>query len=659
MLGREWLETNGTGAFAAGTQALCSTRRYHGLLVAAPPESARRHVFLSRFEERVRLPSGMEPLSTAHYGEVFSPQGHRHLVRFELAPHPRFTMRVGELEVVREIQLLRGRAAVLCRYSVTGSETPVQLELLPLLAFRDADALTVENDALDPRVRTSDDAWTVRPYAALPELAFTAGRRAASKSRSKVESGAAFDAEPTWYRTVTYRADEARGYAGTEELFCPGAFTIDVPPGGEVVLAASLDGPVEDPPEAWRKQRSARRRRVAKDFDRAPRVDGLQDVSRRSAVAADDFLYETPAGRLAVDAGYPWFGEWGRDAFIALPGLTLARGRLKDCARALSSAVEFLSDGLLPNIFGLSVADSHYGSIDAALWFARCVRLYEQAGGAHGRIRKEYLPALVEIAEGTLAGTPLSAPVGDDALVRSGSAKLNATWMDARTPAGPVTPRAGFAVEINALWYSLLHQLENLCDDAGQDAEHRRWRELRKRAKHSFLERFWLEDGYLADVWNPGDVDARVRPNMVIAAALEWSPLSTKQRARVVDRARRDLLTPRGLRTLAPDAAGYRGVYAGDPEQRDGAYHQGTVWPWLLGFYVEASLRAHGTGKAQRQLLAGLWGEVATELDHRGVNHLSEVFGGDPPYAAGGTFAQAWNTAELLRSLHLVEQGLP
>lgn len=665
LLGREWLETNGTGAYAAGTIALASTRRYHGLLVAPPPGSARRHVFLSRFEERLHLPAA-DPdadaattveLSAAQYGDVLVPRGHELLRRFELAPHPRFTYRAGDVEVVREVLLARGQPAVLVRWSVRGAEGPVRLELLPLLAFRDADALTVENADLDPAVEPVPGevpTWRVRPYDALPALTLSVGVGGGDPA------AAALAAEPTWYRRVTYRADEARGYAGTEELFCPGGLVVELADGADVVVAAALDGAVEDPRGTWRKQRAARRRRVQKACGRAPRVAGLEEVARRSSVAADDFLYETAGGRTAVDAGYPWFGEWGRDAFIALPGLTLARGRTKDCARALSGAVEYLRDGLLPNIFGLSAADSHYGSIDAALWFARCVRLYEQHDGSRRRVLKEYLPALLEVAEGTLAGTPLSDPVDEHGLVRSGSDETNATWMDARTPAGPVTPRAGYAVEINALWYSLLHQLEYLCDEAGRDADRRRWHELRRTAREAFLERFWVEDGgYLADVWTPEEVDARVRPNMVIAAALEWSPLSREQRARVVDRARSDLLTPRGLRTLAPDAPGYVGVYAGGPEERDAAYHQGTVWPWLLGFLVEASLRAHGPGKAQRKLLAGLWGEVATELDERGLNHLSEVFGGDPPHAAGGTFAQAWNTAELLRSLHLLEHGLP
>ena len=355
-------------------------------------------------------------------------------------------------------------------------------------------------------------------------------------------------------------------------------------------------------------------------------------------------------------AGFPWFEEWGRDTFIALPGLTLSRGKPDECARVLSGAVEYLRDGLLPNIFGLGPDDSHYGSADAALWFARAVRLYEVGGRDPERVQREYLPALVEIAEHHAKGTGLGIRVDSDGLLFAGGPDLNPTWMDAQTPDGPVTPRAGAPVELNALYYSLLQHLEQLTE--GKDK--RRWTTLRRKTKRAFLEHFWLADeGYLADLIADGKADTSVRPNMVFAAALEFSPLTRAQRAAIVDRAERDLLTPHGLRTLSPGSADYCPVYAGAPEERDGAYHQGTVWPWLLGFYTEAALRARGTRKSVRRDLSERWDTLVHEADKAGLNHLSEVFDADAPRKPGGSIAQAWNTAEFLRAKAMLAAGKP
>jgi predicted glycogen debranching enzyme len=650
-LEREWLETDGSGGYASSTVVACATRRYHGLLVSAFPGNDKRHVFLTRFEEGVHslshhgiANSGRTsfPLGIARYRGTFHPQGHSALASFELAPHPVFRYAIGDAHVTREIAMVKGSAAVLVRWSLEGGEEELELRARPLVAFREADALTRENVDFDPEVRylgPDKRALRLQPYAALPALALAIQGRAA-----------AFDADPVWYRGIEYPMDLERGYDGHEDNFSPGLFRVRLRPGQSAVALATLGDPPPDLEDLWSETVRARLEALPEEGD--PDLVQL-------AAGADDFLYRTRQGRLGVVAGFPWFGEWGRDTFLSLPGLLLARDRVAECGEALASATKFLRRGLLPNIFGSRPETSHYGSVDASLWFARAVRLFELAGGDAALLEQRLRPALVEIAESYERGTDLGIAADDGGLIRAGDERLNATWMDAVAGGVAVTPRDGCAVEINALWYLLLAQLELAASRAGRGREAGAWRTRRERAGRSFLERFWLDDArYLADVWKDGVADASVRPNMVIAAALELSPLDADRRAGVVDRAERELLTPVGLRTLGPGDPRYRGHYRGGPDERDRSYHQGTVWPWLTGFYVEAALRARGTGDANvaklRRLLAGFHGELSTH----GILHVAEVFDGDPPHRPGGTFAQAWNTAELLRARRLLDSGL-
>jgi len=638
----EWLETDGSGGYASSSVAFCPTRRQHGLLVATPPGHAKRHVFLARFEETVHGPTHAFPLSTARYPGVLAPDGTRHLIAFELAPWPSSLYGDGEVRIRREV-LANPGGGVLVRYRNDGSQA-IELELAPMLAAREGDALTFENSALRTELEEIEEGLVCRPYEGLPDVAITFSR-----------DDARFGYRPLWYKSVEYARDGERGYPSHEDHFCPGSFRLPLRPGQEVVVAATLDHPLRNPRAAWKKARDAR----LELLEESSALSGGQGTTHaRLAASAEAFLTRTPSGRLGIVAGYPWFGEWGRDTFVALPGLTLARGRIDECAEVLRGALEYLQDGLLPNTYGPSRAESHYGSADAALWFARAAHLYADAGGDEDLIFDALLPALDEIGEAYLAGTALGIRSDDGGLIRCGGPEAhdgNTTWMDARVHGEPVTPREGSPVEINALWYSLLAHLETLHEAAGDDAEKRKWAARKRIARKSFLERFWIEDGrYLADVWKDGRVDARVRPNMVIAAALELSPLTKTHRAGVVDKAAAELLTPFGLRTLSPRDRGYVGVYRGGPEERDRAYHQGTVWPWLLGFYVEANLRAYGKSKTRRGELRAALDPLGRELDRVGLDHLSEVYDGDPPHHPGGTIAQAWNTAELLRALALL-----
>lgn len=646
-LTKEWLETDGLGGYASSTVLQCPTRRYHGLLVAPTSLSEKRYSFLARFEESVHstseraLADGGEKhfaLSLVRYPGAWSPAGHQTLESFELRPYPTWTHRIGGATLVRSLLMVKGSPTVLIRYEWLDASAPIELRLRPLCTFREADALTHENVDLHPEVQYLDSAKRTlrfKPYEALPGMAL------------QLAGEGAFHADPLWYRNVELRVDLERGYDGHEDHFSPGQFRVRLEPGQSAFVCATLREPPVDLEQLWNLQERQRRERAGAALASAPLA--LQ-------LGADDFLYRSRDGRLGVIAGFPWFLEWGRDTYISLPGLLLARGRVEECGEALEGATRLMRDGLMPNIFGRDAATSHYGSVDASLWFARAVRLYELAGGDEERIERRLRPALVEIAECYARGTALGIACDEGLLIRAGDARTNATWMDAVTPSGPVTPRHGFAVEINALWYALLAHLEELAARSGKSAQTAQWRSAREKAGASFLQRFWLpERRHLADVWLDGRADMSVRPNMVLAAALEFSPLSVLQRADIVRVAENDLLTPRGLRTLAPRDPAYIGRYGGGTLERDRAYHQGTVWPWLTGFYVEAYLRAHGANATTRSHLRRLLDGFAVELGGHGLNHVSEVFDGDPPHRPGGCFAQAWSSAELLRAYALCE----
>ncbi|MCB9869192.1 MAG: glycogen debranching enzyme family protein [Planctomycetes bacterium] len=672
----EWLLTDGRGGYAAGTPSLLRTRRYHGLLVAPRPGTAVRHLYFAGFTETVGCRGERVSSATA--------QGGIDPVAFAARPFVRAVLECPGGQLVREIRMLSGRHAVLVRYSrpATAAREPLALSLGVLLPFRPADHLTVRNDVLQPDTATTDCGLRWQCYPSLPPLDLAIA----------TDGAWGFRAAPTWHTGLRYSTDLARGYDGSEDVFSPGTIEIELGPGQEVVLAATIDGPIPEPRGSWhaaegdpagcsrsssqesRALRPARgvaapSRLLASEphdsltpawkFDDNQRASVPGGVVARCVRAADDFLYTDAAGRRGVLAGFPWFGEWGRDTFLALPGLTLARGDRDGCAEVLHGAVPFLVDGLLPNIFGAGVADSHYGSVDAALWFARAVLLFDRAGGDPWPLRG----ALQAIADGYATGAgqrgaALGIRVDEHGLVHAGTPDLNPTWMDAKPASGAVTPRHGCPVEIQALWYSLLRYLAELGERFG-DASFRRFAPQAERAGRAFLDRFWLpEPGYLADVWRDGVADCSVRPNMVLAASLELSPLSRAQRAGVLARAETDLWTPRGLRTLAPDHPDYCPRYGGGPEERDRAYHQGTVWPWLLGCFCELALRVDAEEAVSARLRAWIDG-FAPELQVGGLEHIAEVFDGDPPHGGGGTFAQAWNTGELLRAAALIEGTLP
>ncbi|MEC8253560.1 MAG: amylo-alpha-1,6-glucosidase [Planctomycetota bacterium] len=645
--GVEWLLTDGRGGYACGAADALARRRYHGLWVARPGASSRRYLVVADLDERVIACAAGDasPRTThlmhAHWRGDERPSAPAADVDFARSPLPCWTFQseLGEVERTVALQRADGDAPpqLLVRWRNL-ADSPVRLEVRPLLGWCDADHLPEASSRFVDAVEARGASWGFRPTDDLPTLWLT------------VDGVAGFRAEAEWYRGFYYATDHARGYDHFGDRWTPGVLELDLGPGGEGTAAFSLETPCADARAAF----EAARRGAVERLER-PAVAAHPSLARLEA-GADDFFYRGVGGRLGVIAGYPWFGEWGRDVFLALPGLSIARGRLDLCEQVLVGCLPFLDRGLLPNIYGEDVAKSHYGSCDAALWFALAVMRYDDAGGDQDLMERKLLPALRGLVASYQRGAPLGLKVGEDGLLRAGSADLNATWMDARTSAGPVTPRHGMPVELHAVWYALLAFLADRDDAGGALAR------LRDDCGAAFLDAFWSHaSGCLADRVHEGVQDTSIRPNMLVGAALPRSPLSRDQRAAVVAVARDALVTPCGLRTLSPDDERYVGAYGGGVEERDHAYHQGTVWPWLAGFYVEAALRAapdaHRPQVAASQL-EWLDALLARELERGGADHVNEVFDGDPPHRPGGTFAQAWNTGELLRAHSLCREAV-
>ena len=575
----------------------------------------------------------------AHWRDLPAPSLGAGEVLFARRPLPIWTFATEYGVVDRTVALQRQTGqqapALLVRWR-NRSQHPIRLRVRAFLGWCNVDHLPPANEDFDGTVHARGASWGFRPTDELPHLWMTC------------DGVAAFAGDPVWYRDFLYVADRLRGYDHVGDRWSPGVLEVDLAVGQEATVAFALEEPCDAPSAAF----DASLKEASEDWQATTRQP--DSLVARLALGADDFLYRGVGGRLGVLAGFPWFGEWGRDVFLALPGLTLARGRVDLCTEVLEGCLPFLRDGLLPNIYGEDIGASHYGSCDAALWFGLAAIRFADGGYDPELVRQKLVPAVLGIVEAYERGTELGLQVAPDGLLQAGGEDLNATWMDAQTSAGPVTPREGLPVEIQAVWYALL---AFLCEQ--DSAGTARLVELRDRCGDAFVAQFWLPDVCsLADRVHDGQPDRSIRPNMLVAAALSRSPLSDLQRQGVVAMAKEHLVTPCGLRTLGPDDPNYLGVYGGGLEGRDLAYHQGTVWPWPAGFMVEAALRAAPPASRVAEAKAWLaWLSVLLEqeLGRAGLDHVSEVFDGDPPHRPGGTFAQAWNTGELLRAHWMCE----
>jgi predicted glycogen debranching enzyme len=625
-LSREILRTNRAGSYSCTTIVGCNTRKYHGLLVC-PVDAlgGDRHVLLSALDTTVV--SNGQSFNTGirkYHGDYYSPKGHKYVEDFDIQDIPGMTYRVGNVIMRQERLLVHYEEQMMIRFTILNADEPVKFQLKPFLAFRSVHQLTHANMWANTRIEKVSNGIKIRMYDGFPWL------------HMQLSSKAEFVPVPDWYTGVEYTEEQKRGYEHSEDLFAPGFFEVTASKGDVLVFSASTN---EERPAGFKTKFT---KTVTSKIPRSNFGNSLRNASQQ--------FIEKRGGETNIVAGYPWFGARVRDTFISLPGLALARKTEDLYAAVLDTQVRRMKEGLFPDK-GNNDNPASNGA-DAALWFFQALYSY---GIDMRETWKRYGESMKNILQAYRDGTSSGIQMRENGLIYADVPGKALTWMDAVINGRPVTPRNGYAVEIEALWYNAVcYSLD--CARVSRDrAFVKEWENLPELISTSFIELFWDEEhGYLADYVN--DQDKRnmlVRPNMVIATSLPYIMLSKEQMKGVLDIANRVLVTPRGLRTLSPGEEGYSGIYIGNQEQRDKAYHQGTVWPWLIGPFCDGWLKVYGEGGVSRvrKLITG-FEETLTEA---GISTISEIYDGDPPHAPRGAISQAWSVSEVLRIYNILE----
>lgn len=632
---REWLETNGLGGYASATATGMNTRRYHGLLVTATKPSAGRIVLLSKLEETLLLGEQRIDLSTNQFPDAIHPKGFELLKEFRIHPFPTWVFEAEGFTLEKSLFMVHGENTTAVAYTLKRGPRGTKLEVRPLVAFRDSHALTHENGDLNRSVEIAEGRATITPYAGLPSL------HVAHDGQTELAGD--------WYRSFEYEEERARGFDFTEDLYHPFSLEFDLATRGTATVIASTEPKRSSDIHLLRKNELTRREKLT--------VQSGNPSLRALARAADQFLVARE-GLPTVIAGYHWFCDWGRDTMIALPGLTLATGRIEAAKGILAGFAKTVDRGMLPNRFPDAGEEPEYNAVDATLWFFEAARHVHEATRDDSFVGTVLYDLLKNILDWHERGTRHGIRVDTDGLLLSGEEGVQLTWMDAKVGDWVVTPRCGKPVEIQALWYNALKIMELFARRFRKDADAARFSAMSARAAASFGKLFWNETaGCLYDVVDGSARDGSIRPNQVLAISLAFTMLDKVRATRVLEVVTRELLTPMGLRTLSPKDPGYRGRYEGDEKSRDGAYHQGTVWPWLIGPYVSAYLRVNGrTGRAKTEA-AALLQPLLDFLIGPGLGQLPEIFDGDEPRHPRGCIAQAWSVAEVLRVLAELEMA--
>jgi predicted glycogen debranching enzyme len=628
----EWLETDGVGGFASGTASGIRTRRYHALLLTATTPPTGRIVLVNGFDAWIETPNGKFALTSQRYApEIVSPDGTNRIVEFTHEPWPKWRFRCEDgTEIEQEIFLEAGKSSCTVLWRVIGEQRNVKLFARPFLSGRDYHALHRENPNFSFKAHIHADHVAWRPYHGLPAV-------------TAVSNGI-YMHEPFWYRNFSYEEEEARGLDCVEDLASPGVFQWELSFGEAAwTLTTDLESIHQSAGETS-VQESALEARLNEQIRRGQFKSPL-------ARAADAYIVRGRHGKTII-AGYPWFADWGRDTFIALRGLCIASGRLDDALNILLSWSAHVSEGMLPNRFPDSGEAPEYNSVDASLWFIIAVQdLIDALNTAKRKInpvdKAKLLAAIEAILNGYAAGTRFGIRQDEDGLLACGVPGSQLTWMDARVGDWTVTPRVGKPVEVSALWINALHV------GARYSA---RWQDEFNKAASAFRTRFWNQDRQcLYDVIDcdhiAGRVDASFRPNQIFA--IGGLPLNLLPRAlglQIVANAEARLWTPLGLRSLAPKEPGYTPHYQGGVRERDGAYHQGTVWPWLAGAFVEAWMRVRdNSAEAKQEAREKFLSPLLAHFNDAGLGHLGEIADAESPHSPRGCPFQAWSIGELMR----------
>jgi len=682
---KEWLETNGIGGYASSTITGANTRRYHGLLMAATRPPLGRTLLLSKLEEFLCIDGKEYPLSTNIYPNIIYPEGYKYLVQFSLNPFPTFEYSVNGIDVKKIVFMVHGENTTVTLYQVNcrGERTfTLTLTVRVMIAFRDYHWLTHENPAFKTDYKILANGWIcLQPYEGFTPMYL-------------FHNAEAMDNTSFWYKNMEYPKENERGLEFHEDHFSPFALHFDLNKRKDCYIVASTNEynkldvydlleketerreyicsnqiirpliPLSLPllkGDSMLVQACSLNQNVLVQSSRLNQQNGGRELEgggdkqlrlcETLLSVSDSFIVKRENDKKSIIAGYHWFGDWGRDTMISVPGLTLVQGRFEDAREILLSFAQYVSKGMIPNRFPDYGETPEYNTVDASLWYIQAVYQYLRFAKDLNTIRKDLFGVLKEIIEYYQKGTRYNIHMDSDGLIYAGVAGVQLTWMDAKVGDWVVTPRMGKAVEINALWYNALKIMSFLAREIDLSSESKDYNNLAQKVSKSFNDAFWIEEGqYLYDYIDGETRSKAIRPNQVFAVSLPYSMLSKKRQINVVKIVKEHLLTPYGLRSLSPKDNDYIGRYCGNVYERDRAYHQGTVWAWLIGPYISAYAKAYAGNKDALKYIKGLFVPFYEHLLDAGLGTVSEIFDGDQPHTPRGCISQAWSVAEILRA---------
>jgi predicted glycogen debranching enzyme len=638
-LSKEWLETNGLGGFASSTVISCNTRRYHGLLVAATHPPVGRMMMVNGLEEWVLYEDTRYFLSCHQYPGVIHPRGYQNLIGFRLDPWPIWTYRIGPIVLEKSLTMIHGQNTVIVSYRMKKEARGAELVVRPLLTGRNFHDAHKENPLLQPQAEIRSGVILLNPYAGVPTLYLHHNARD-------------FAPNFNWYREMEYTREQERGLDPHEDVWGAGEFHYPLKGSDEAVLILTTEGAGYFDSHFLMNAERARRRALLAGWE------ATDDVTHHLVLAADQFLVKRGSGYANDDpgksliAGYPWFEDWGRDTFVSLPGLLLATGRFQEARDILSGYARTIDHGMVPNRFPDATDQPEYNTVDASLWYIVAIFHFLRYTKDFEFVRQHLWEKMKEIIVHYQNGTRFQIHMDLDGLIFAGQSGVQLTWMDSKIGDWVVTPRLGKPVEIQALWYNALRIMEQIANRMDDKDHAKKWSGLAEKVWQSINRLFWYEEGgYLYDVVNGDEKDATLRPNQIFAVSLPFESVTPDRAARIVSTIEERLLTPFGLRTLDPRDARYGSRYHGDARTRDAAYHQGTVWPWLMGPFLTSYQKVNGKSpKTQSHIRAHL-ALLLTHLWEAGLGTISEIFDGDMPHEPRGCIAQSWSVAEVLRVL--------
>jgi predicted glycogen debranching enzyme len=671
LLAREWLLTNERGGYASSTIVGCNTREYHGLLVGSLNPPANRIMALAKCLEMVIFkgetrfcpalgasenvsPGKVFSFSTFEFNDKFAPQGFTHLVRVRRDIGLHFDYELDQLQLTKSVYLLRDTDTVALVYDFTGVQEEAEFVLRPFIGLRDFHTLQRSDAPLCSR-------WLGHSLLVRHDVPGSCELFLSCPSMK-------FEKDKQWWFNFVYRNERQRGLDFTEDLWTPGFYKCHIHPDepAKIVFWANLSPPGagRDPEQFTKADIEAICKDLRSHQSAVTAAVKNGDIKFRTlCLAADQFITKRQTTgdpkhthRTTVIAGFPWFADWGRDTFIAMPGLLLSTRRFDEAKSVLTTFAQAADEGMIPNRFDDRTGTAYFNSVDASLWFINAAFQYLNATGDSETFTQQLLPTIRWIIDSYHKGTRFGICADTDGLVTAGNHETQLTWMDAKYDGVAFTPRCGKAVEVNALWYNALCLIAQYY--SGMDVKNtKRYKSMADKVKVSFCKLFWNEKtGYLNDCILPdGSVDTALRPNQIFAVSLPFSPLPPQQQKSMVDVVQKHLLTPYGLRTLNVEHSRYKGTYEGPQQQRDEAYHQGTVWPYLIGAFVESFLKVNDFNRKSKRKAAEFIQPLIQHLTKDGcISSISEIFDGDAPHKPRGCIAQAWSVAELIRAYEMI-----